>query len=172
MIHFRFEDIHPFADGNGRAGRMLALWELYRRGFDTHHIFAVDEYYWENRPRYYAALDAVRRQEGDLTGWLVLCAEGVQETLEKAWLRIQRLAAQAGPKKIILRPRQEQLLNLLRDTPGMTPAAVWEELGVSRQAAAKLLKPLLDAKLIHRVGTKKGGKYLLGAGDEQSGSNP
>jgi Fic family protein len=52
ILHYRFEFIHPFADGNGRAGRALALWELYRRGFDTHHIFSVDEYYWEDRPRY------------------------------------------------------------------------------------------------------------------------
>ena len=38
IVHYRFEAIHPFADGNGRTGRALALWELYRRGFDTHHI--------------------------------------------------------------------------------------------------------------------------------------
>jgi len=44
ILHYRFEAIHPFADGNGRTGRALALWELYRRGFDTHHVFAVDEY--------------------------------------------------------------------------------------------------------------------------------
>ena len=41
IIHYRFEAIHPFADGNGRTGRALTLWELYRRGFDTHHIFSV-----------------------------------------------------------------------------------------------------------------------------------
>jgi Fic family protein len=45
ILHYRFEAVHPFADGNGRTGRALALWELYRRGFDTHHIFSVDEYY-------------------------------------------------------------------------------------------------------------------------------
>ena len=44
----------PFADGNGRTGRALALWEFYWRGFDSHHIFSVDEYYWEDRPGYYA----------------------------------------------------------------------------------------------------------------------
>jgi len=32
ILHHRFESIHPFADGNGRTGRALALWELYRRG--------------------------------------------------------------------------------------------------------------------------------------------
>ena len=70
ILHYRFEAIHPFADGNGRTGRALSLWELYRRGFDTHHIFSVDEYYWEDRPRYYAALTAVRRDGEDLSGWL------------------------------------------------------------------------------------------------------
>ena len=75
IVHYRFESIHPFADGNGRTGRALALWELYRRGFDTHHIFSVDEFYWEDRPRYYAALDAVRREGEDLSGWLEYAAE-------------------------------------------------------------------------------------------------
>ena len=68
VLHYQFEEIHPFADGNGRAGRMLALWELYRRGFDTHHIFSVDEFYWEDRPRYYASLAAVNQAGGNLTG--------------------------------------------------------------------------------------------------------
>lgn len=60
----------PRGCGHGRTGHALALWELYRRGFDTHHIFAVDEFYWEDRPRYYAALNAVRQEGADLTGWL------------------------------------------------------------------------------------------------------
>lgn len=62
IVHYRFEAIHPFADGNGRTGRAPALWELYRRGFESHRIFSVDEFYREDRPRYYAALQAVRQQ--------------------------------------------------------------------------------------------------------------
>ena len=89
-MHYRFEAIHPFADGNGRTGRALALWELYRRGFDSHHIFSVDEFYWEDRPRYYAALQAVRRPGDDLTSWLEYSAEGLQQTLERAWQRAWR----------------------------------------------------------------------------------
>ena len=65
IVHYQFEAIHPFADGNGRTGRALALWELYRRGFDSHHIFAVDEFYGEDRPRYYAALDAFEKATKD-----------------------------------------------------------------------------------------------------------
>jgi Fic family protein len=162
VLHYRFEEIHPFADGNGRAGRAVALWELYRRGFDLHHIFSVDEFYWSDRPRYYAALDAVRRAGNDLTGWLEYSAEGICRTLENVWRRIQRVKAETGDKKIFLQPKQETLLRLLEDKKGITPHEVWETLGITRQGAAKLMKPLLQAGLIRRVGGKKTGRYIKG----------
>jgi len=161
IVHYRFESIHPFADGNGRTGRALALWELYRRGFDTHHIFSVDEFYWENRPRYYAALDAVRHEGGDLTAWLEYAAEGLQLTLERVWTRVQKLSASSTRTKLVLRPKQEQLLQLLRDHKSMTPQEIWDALGVTKQGAIKLMQPLLDAGLVRRVGTRKSGRYIL-----------
>jgi Fic family protein len=160
ILHYRFESIHPFADGNGRTGRALALWELYRRGFDTHHIFSVDEYYWEDRPRYYAALSGVRQAGEDLTAWLEYCAEGVRRTLEQAWLRIQVFQVKSD-RKLMLRPRQEQLLHLLRDHGKMAPAEIWKALGVSRQGALDLLRPLLEAGVVEKVGGKKTGYYVL-----------
>jgi Fic family protein len=160
ILHYRFESIHPFADGNGRTGRALALWELYRRGFDAHHIFSVDEYYWEDRPRYYEALAAVRKAGDDLSGWLDYCAEGLFKTLERAWLRLQALSVNA-PTKVVLRPRQEQLLHLLRDNRSMAPAEIWAALGVSRQGAMDLLNPLLAAGYVEKVGGKKTGRYAL-----------
>ncbi len=160
ILHYRFESIHPFADGNGRTGRALALWELYRRGFDTHHIFSVDEYYWEDRPRYYKELDAVRKAGEDLSGWLEYCAEGLRQTLERAWLRVQMLSVNA-PAKLVLRPKQEQLLNLLRDHHSLAPTEIWATLGVSRQGAMDLLRPLLEAGLVEKIGGKKTGRYAL-----------
>ncbi len=160
ILHYRFEAIHPFADGNGRTGRALALWELYRRGFDTHHIFAVDEYYWEDRPAYYAALQGVRAAGDDLSAWLEYCAAGLRQTLERVWLRIQTLQV-GSAEKLILRPRQEHLLHLLRDHGGMAPAEIWAALGVSRQGAMDLLRPLLDAGVVEKVGGNKTGRYVL-----------
>src|SRR4051812_23496925 len=138
IIHYRFEAIHPFADGNGRTGRALALWELYRRGFDTHHIFSVDEYYWEDRPHYYAALQAVRQKGEDLTNWLEYCAEGLRKTLESVWIRMQAFDVKT-PKKLILRPKQERLLKLLSDHGSITPAEIWAALKISKQGAMDLL---------------------------------
>jgi Fic family protein len=160
ILHYRFEAIHPFADGNGRTGRALAIWELYRRGFDTHHIFSVDEYYWEDRPKYYAALDGVRQTGDDLTAWLEYCSAGLRQTLERAWLRIQTFPVKAG-QKLALRPRQEQLLHLLSDHGSLAPGEIWKALGVSRQGAMDLLRPLLDAGLVEKVGGKKTGYYAL-----------
>jgi Fic family protein len=161
VIHYRFEAIHPFADGNGRTGRALALWELYRRGFDTHHIFSVDEFYWEDRPRYYAALQAVRERGEDLTAWLDYCAEGLLLTLERVWTRVQKFAAKTNQKKLVLRPKQEQLLQLLRDRNSLTPREIWDALAVSKQGALDLLRPLIQAGLVKRIGTQKTGRYIL-----------
>lgn len=161
ILHYRFEAIHPFADGNGRTGRALALWELYRRGFDTHHIFSVDEFYWDDRPRYYKALQDVRQAGDDLTVWLEYSAEGIEKTLADVWRRILRFAAKAAAPKLVLRPRQEQLLQFLRERGPMTPAEIWAAVGVSKQGAMNLLKPLLESGLVVRDGTKKSGRYRL-----------
>jgi Fic family protein len=161
IVHYRFEAIHPFADGNGRTGRALALWELYRRGFDTHHIFSVDEFYWEDRPRYYAALEAVQRQGEDLTSWLEYCAEGLRQTLERVWQRIQQLSASSSRARVVLRPKQEQLLQLLRARGSLSPREIWDGLAISKQGAMDLIRPLVKARLIRRVGTLKNGRYVL-----------
>lgn len=161
ILHYRFEAIHPFADGNGRTGRLLALWELYRRGFDSHHIFSVDEYYWEDRPRYYTALQTVRNQGEDLTSWLEYSAEGLHKTLDRVWTRIQKFSASKNRAPLVLRPRQEQLLQMLRTHGAMAPAEIWEGLKISKQGAMDLLRPLMKAGLIKRVGTLKHGRYVL-----------
>jgi Fic family protein len=160
ILHYQFEWIHPFADGNGRTGRALALWELYRRGFDSHHIFSVDEYYWEDRPAYYRALDAVRDDGGDLTGWLEYCAQGLCRTLDRVWTRVQSYQVKSTGK-LVLRPRQEKLLHLLRDHGSMAPSELWSALRISKQGAMDLLRPLISAGLVEKIGTKKTGRYAL-----------
>ncbi len=161
IVHYRIEAIHPFADGNGRAGRALALWELYRRGFDTHHIFSVDEWYWDDRRRYYASLDAVHRQGEDLSRWLEYTSEGLRVTLDRVWTRVQHLASQPGQEKLVLRPKQEQLLQLLRDRKSLTPKEIWDAIGISKQGALDLLKPLLQAGIVRRIGSRRSGRYIL-----------
>ena len=159
ILHLRFEDIHPFGDGNGRAGRVLALWELYRRGFDTHHIFAVDEFYWENQQSYYAHLDQAQ-QDGDLSPWVEFCLEAILEALRSTWNRLQALPTQKDQKQVILRPKQEKLVVLLQKEPlGIQEIA--RLLKVTKPGAHFLLRPLLYQKIVIRKGGYKTGKYYI-----------
>ncbi|MBI5809780.1 MAG: Fic family protein [Deltaproteobacteria bacterium] len=159
ILHYQFEFIHPFGDGNGRTGRLLALWELYRRKFDTHHIFSVDEFFLENRPRYYAALDLVRKENEDLTIWLEFSAEAIELTLERVLSRIEAIRI-SEKTAITLSPKQERLLNILRAGPlGIREIQV--QLDVTKQGAHFVIKPLLENGLIKRVGGHKTGKYRL-----------
>ena len=103
----------------------------------------------------------MHKHGGELTGWLEYTTEALHLTLERVWGRVQPLAAEAGPKKIVLRPKQEQLLRLLRDRKSLTPQQIREGVGVSKQGAMDLLNPLLEAGLVRRVGTRKSGRYIL-----------
>ena len=161
ILHYRFEEIHPFADGNGRMGRALALWDLYRRGFDTQHIFSVDEFYWEDRARYYRELQTVQSGDGDLTIWIEYCTEGLLQTLERTWARVQKFSVMAVSPQLTLRPKQELLLAHLQKRGRMTPSEIWEALSISRQGAIKLMRPLLEAGVIVREGSNKSGWYRL-----------
>src|SRR5205085_3815386 len=98
---------------------------------------------------------------GTLTSWLEYSAEGLRLTLERVWSRIQKLSARGNKAKLVLRPKQEQLLHLLREHRAMKPREIWDAVGVSKQGALDLLKPLIEAGLVRRIGTKKTGRYVL-----------
>lgn len=160
ILHYQFEFIHPFGDGNGRVGRALATWELYRRQFDSHHIFATDEVLLEDRQSYYRAFHRAQTQGHDLSGWVEFIAEAVNEALRRAWSRIEAVSASAKGKQITLTPKQEKLMALLRQAP-LGIQEIQTELKVTKPGAHHILKPLLNAGLIKREGGHKTGKYRI-----------
>jgi Fic family protein len=160
ILHYRFEIIHPFGDGNGRVGRALVTWELYRREYDTHHIFALDEVILDNRQSYYRAFQRVRQAEGDLTGWVEYFSEAVSEALGQAWKRIEVVKASKKNKRLTLTPKQEHLLSVLRSS-SMTIGDIQRELKVTKPGAHHVLRLLLKAGLIKRIGSHRHGKYKV-----------
>ena len=96
-----------------------------------------------------------------MSSWLEYGAAGLEQTLERVWPRIQQLSASKGRAKLVLRPKQEQLLQLLRARGSLSPREIWDGLAISMQGAMDLLRPLLEAGLIERVGTLKHGRYVL-----------
>ena len=119
IVHYQFEYIHPFGDGNGRVGRLLSTWESYRRKIDTYHLFSIDEVYWEKRENYFTAIRSAQEAKGELTGWIEFVADAVLVALEKAWKRIEAIRGEnaEGGEALILAPKQDRLLTLLRHSP-------------------------------------------------------
>ena len=161
IAHHRLVSIHPFSDGNGRASRALESWILYRRGFDTHHIFALDEFFERDRARYYREIQAARDKGDDLTAWLDYVSEAVLETLKKIQVRIQSLRAKKPASKIVLTPMQERILQILAETPMLGGGELTRSLQITRSHLSKLLKPLLAAGLLIKEGSTKSAKYKL-----------
>jgi len=86
VAQFQLVHIHPFLDGNGRTSRLLSTLCLYRAGYDFKRLFTISEYYDRDRPAFYRAIQGVRAQGMDLTGWLEFFTEGLAIQLDKGLL--------------------------------------------------------------------------------------
>ncbi len=81
IAQFQLVHIHPFLDGNGRTSRLLSTLCLYRAGYDFKRLFTLSEFYDRDRARFYRALQEVREQNLDLTGWLEFFIDGLATQL-------------------------------------------------------------------------------------------
>lgn len=163
IAHHRFVSIHPFADGNGRASRCLESWILFRREFDTHHIFALDEFFELDRKRYDREIQTARDRDNELTSWLEYISEGVIVTLRKTQQRIQALRAKGAGPRIILNSTQERILQTLTQSPVMKGSDLARTLRISRALFSKAMRPLLEAGLVVKEGSTKAAVYRLKA---------
>lgn len=161
ILHLRFVEIHPFRDGNGRVARALATWQLYRMGFDTLHIFALDEVLLENRALYIKNLERVQVEKKDLGGWLEFIAEAILEALERVQKRIQSLGLTAGKEPLSITARQEKLLRVLRERGPLAIRDITRALRLTSPGAHYALKPLLKRGVIKTIGYHKSTRYLL-----------
>lgn len=90
LIHYQFEAIHPFLDGNGRVGRLLVTFLLVAWQLLSQPLLYLSNFIEANRQEYYERLLAVS-QRGDWEGWLLFYLEGVRSQAEDASQRITRL---------------------------------------------------------------------------------
>src|SRR5271169_239990 len=81
IAQFQLVHVHPFVDGNGRTARLLSTLCLYRTGYDFKRLFTLSEYYDRDRSQFYRAIQAVREQGMELTGWLEFFVEGLATQL-------------------------------------------------------------------------------------------
>ncbi len=90
LAHVQFETIHPFLDGNGRAGRLLITFLLCEAGVLREPLLYLSLFFKKHRSDYYELLNTVRRT-GDWEDWLDFFLEGIRETADGAFATSQRL---------------------------------------------------------------------------------
>ena len=78
IAQFQLVHIHPFLDGNGRTSRLLSTLCLYKTGYDFKRLFTISEYYDRDRPAFYKAIQNVRENDMNMTGWLDYFVTGLE----------------------------------------------------------------------------------------------
>ncbi len=90
LMHYQFEAIHPFLDGNGRVGRLLITFFLCEKEFLTQPLLYLSEFFDKHRDEYYSRLLAVS-QKGEWRGWIDFFLRGVAHEAQDAIASAQKI---------------------------------------------------------------------------------
>jgi Fic family protein len=145
VIHYQFESIHPYYDGNGRTGRILNVLYLILNGIQDVPILYLSRYIINNKADYYRLLREVK-EHGNWEEWLIYMIQGVTQTARETIELIEDMKEQMQQMKQLLRSNyrfySHDLLNNLFKYPYTKIEFVMDDLGVSRVTASGYLNTL------------------------------
>jgi Fic family protein len=163
IIHFQFESIHPFYDGNGRTGRILNILYLVLTGLQKLPILYLSSHIIRNKPDYYRLLQGVR-ENGDWESWISYMIRGVENTAKETILLIEDLKVLMAAMKNQLRDNykfySQELLNNLFAHPYTKIEFIVRDLGVSRITAANYLNQLAADGVLRKERLGTGNYYV------------
>lgn len=164
LSHYEFVRIHPFVDGNGRTARALATLILYIRDFDIKRFFTLDDYYDSDRKAYYAALKSVDKNTLDTTQWIEYFTDGVLISINGVKKKILSLSIKKSGPQIALTERQMKIMEKIVANGKITSGEIQDMFKISRQAAYKELKKMIELGVIEPRGEGKAVYYIAKAG--------
>ncbi|MBI2415752.1 MAG: Fic family protein [Candidatus Kerfeldbacteria bacterium] len=167
IVHQEIAAIHPFADGNGRTVRALATLVLYQRGYDFRRLFALEDYYNNDRPAYYAAInigkDYVTRRK-DFTPWLEYFVNGFKEEIDQVRHQVVSLSFKKIDtdinSQVFLDKDQVAILDFLESLGRITVGDVVDIVHCPKRTAQLQLKKLKQLKLIVAKGKARATYYI------------
>ncbi|MDP2966461.1 MAG: Fic family protein [Pelolinea sp.] len=155
MIHCQFEAIHPFADGNGRIGRLLNSLITLDWKLQPQPLFHISPYFESHRQEYYARLLAVS-QKGDWAGWLGFFLQGVRDTCFNTVTRIQNL--QAVHRDYLGRVKSERnaarlanALTLIFSKPIISTGELSKSLEIPYKSAQRIIGSLTRLSILREI---------------------
>jgi Fic family protein len=163
LVHYQFETLHPFLDGNGRLGRLLAVFYLVQQGLLPQPLLSLSAYFESHRAEYYERLQAVREQ-GAVLPYLQFFLTAVADQAADAVVRSERLADLRERYRLELastRSRASEVVDLLLANPYITVRQVQERLGVTQPGALNLLRSIERRGWIHERASLGRGRRTL-----------
>jgi Fic family protein len=143
-MHYQFETLHPFLDGNGRLGRLLIIFFLLKEGHLPSPLLYLSAYFELYKDEYYDRLQGVR-EKGQLQEWVQFFLRAVEVQAVDAVNRAERLTDLRENYRRRLhgsRSRAHEVVDLLLENPILTTASVARRLRVTAQGATNLLRQL------------------------------
>jgi len=164
VIHFQFESIHPFYDGNGRTGRIINILYLVAKGLLDIPVLYLSRYIIQNKADYYRLLQETR-MTGDWEPWLLYMLDGIETTAKQTIQTVKKIKQLMMAYKHRLRnelPKiySQDLLNLLFRHPYTKIDAVKDELQVSRLTATRYLNLLTEHDFLQKQKVGKHNYYI------------
>jgi len=168
IVHQEIAAIHPFQDGNGRTARAMATLILYQRGYDFRRLFALEDYYNEDRGKYYEAINLgknYKERKLDLTPWLEYFIKGFKEEIDSVRAQVVVLSLKKIDKKIeskiYLDKYQLKLLDFLDQVGRITIKDAVDILNSPKRTAQLKLSQLKKLGIIAQVGKGPSSAYIL-----------
>lgn len=163
IIHFQFESIHPFYDGNGRTGRIINILYLILEGLQNLPVLYLSNYIIKNKPDYYRLLQQIR-EKGNWEDWILFIIRGIEITSRETILLIGQIKELMLDFKNILRNNykfySQDLLNNLFKHPYTKIEFVVKDLHVSRLTASNYLNKLAEDGLLKKEKIGNGNYYI------------
>ncbi len=163
IIHFQFESIHPFYDGNGRTGRIINILYLILEDLQSLPILYLSNYIIKHKSDYYRLIQEVRDQN-QWENWILFMIKGIEITSKETTELILRMKELMLKFKHRLRDNykfySQDLLNNLFKHPYTKIEFIVKDLGVSRLTASNYLNKLSEDGILKKEKMGTGNYYI------------
>ena len=164
IIHFQFETIHPFYDGNGRTGRIINILYLILNDLLDIPILYLSNYIIKHKADYYRLLQEVRTKD-NWNEWIMYILDGVEQTSKETVLLVNDISALMKKTKHEIQEKlpkiySKDLIEILFSHPYTKIDFLVDELGLTRQTASKYLKELENIGILESIQIKNSKFYI------------
>ncbi len=167
LVHYQFETIHPFLDGNGRVGRLLIPLYLVSKGILKKPILYLSDFFEKNRKLYYENLMLVR-DTNNLSQWFKFFLVGIIETAKNGIttfdniLQLQKLTESSIQTLGSRAANAKKIVDYLYNRPMINAEKVSEIAGLSMPSAYKIIADLEKLDILKEItGSQRGRVYIF-----------